>query len=501
LLAWSVTAAAGEQTKTFQVQVGDAACRTGVITNRATLYIPGFSPLTSADVTHKVNCGPITLPNDGPMFAEGEVSVYPYPLLLGKPSQIGVTLINNSAVAQTVTVEFQTSPDHFGIGLTFNTFYTATITIAPNSNAIALGYLTPTTSGHFCIQIKITGPNLPAPIYTQRNLDVTETLQGGVPDTLTFAVGNPTASTADVMLVVDNTCPGWTAVVTPATLTNMAPGEVRTASLEVTPPNPVVLGSGCHIDVQGWIGDHLIGGIRKLDIPPVHLPPHVIPPWDEREITFSPETPVVGQPGQICIELQNPLDVSTVVTVTFSIADFGAGIGFTPLATQSFTLPPHSINKYCVPWTPAAGGTLHRCALVTLQQPGYQDMHSQRNVELRRMTISGLGSLDIPIVIGNPDLVPHHLVLVPTFFGLDPSWHVQFLPNPGDPPPDILQPGEMVMLHMVFMQQGISSLASPDTKYGDVAKVEVSVQLDGSQIGGFTFQLANLQLFLPLIKK
>ena len=503
LLAWSVTAAAGTQTKSFKVQVVDAVCTIGQIANRATLYIPGFTPLTTADVTHTVICGPITFPNDAPSYAEEEVNIYPYPLLLGKPSQVEVTLFNNSTVSQAVTVEFQTSPDHFGIGLTFNTFDTDVITIPPMSHAIARGIFTPSASGHYCIQVKITGSNLPNPLYTQRNLDVTESLKGGVPDMLTFSVSNPTSSIADVNLVVDNTCPGWTAIVNPPTLTGMAPGEVLTATLVVTPPDPVVLGSGCHIDVQGWIGDRMIGGIRKLDVPPVHLPTDVNPPWEEREISFAPETPVVGQPGQICIELQNPLAITQTVTVVFSVADFGAGIGFTPLTPQSFDLPPYSIDKYCVSWTPGASGTLHRCVLVTLQQPGYQDMHSQRNVDLRRMPVSGLGGLDIPFVIGNPDLVGHTLKLVPTLYGLDPSWQVEFYINPGDPPPDVLGAGETVNLHMILvgLKNGYLPEAGTGSKFGDVAKIQVAVLLDGEQIGGFTILIDNMQLFIPLLQK
>lgn len=503
LLAWSITAASGTQTKTFKVQVGDNACNLGQVNNRATLEIPGIVPMTSAVVTRTVVCGPITLPNEGPMFAEGEVTIYPYPLLLGRASQIQVTLINNSTTAQNVTVEFQTSPDNFGIGLTFNTFYTSTLTVPAMGKAIALGWLLPTASGHFCIQIKITGPNLPTPINTQRNLDVTESLQGGVPNTLEFKVGNPTSSTADVMLVVDNTCPGWTAVVNPAILKGMAPGEVLTATLTVTPPNPVVLGSGCHIDVQGWIGDQLIGGFRKLDVPPVHLPAHVVPSWAENEITFQPDPPVVGQPGQICVQLENPLPVAVTVAVEFQVADFGAGIPFTPLTTQNFNLPPMSINNYCVPWTPAVSGTLHRCVLITLQQDGYQDMTSQRNVNLQRIPLSGLAGMDIPFVVGNPDLVPHNLMLVPTFFGLDSSWSVQFLTEAGGMPPAMLQPGQMVMLHMMInnMTLGNTTVAAPNTKYGAIVKIEVSEMLDGEQMGGFTIQLGNLLSFLPLIQK
>ena len=42
-----------------------------------------------------------------------------------------------------------------------------------------------------------------------------EDLRPGVTDELNFAVGNPTPAIATIQLVVDNTCPGWTAIVTP----------------------------------------------------------------------------------------------------------------------------------------------------------------------------------------------------------------------------------------------------------------------------------------------
>ena len=77
----------------------------------------------------------------------------------------------------------------------------------------------------------------------------------------------------------------------------------------------------------------------------------------QRKITFRPDPPVGGQAGQICVALQNPLGVSKTVNVEFDVADFGAGIGFTPVGTQTFVLPPTSFNNYCIPWTPAPGPT------------------------------------------------------------------------------------------------------------------------------------------------
>ncbi|OIO92851.1 MAG: hypothetical protein AUK03_09195 [Anaerolineae bacterium CG2_30_64_16] len=505
-LTWDVTFGSG--VKTFKVQVSDTACRDQRrIINQATLLMPGHTPFVSNVVSHPVDCPPIGFPNDQPSYAEEEVQIHPYPLITGTPSQISVKLRNNTAVAQTVTVLFQTSPNRFGIGLDFNTFDSTVVTIPANGNVIAHSSFTPVSSGHYCIQIVVLIPGY-APVITQRNLDVVEDLQPGVTDTLVFKVRNNSSATANVDLVVVNTCPGWTAVVVPATLINMLPGEVRNAQLQVTPPNPVVLGSGCHIDVQGWIGDQMIGGIRKLDVPPVHLPVDVQPPWAEPEISVHPSPPVVGQPAQICVQLQNPLPVAKTVTVDFAVADFGAGIPFTTVATQTFVLPPLSNATYCAPWTPALGGTTHRCILVTLKQPNYPDQHSQLNVNVVRTPRGVLSRVDVPIRIGNPDGVAHALELRPVIFGIDPYWQLRLWRDPGDPPPDMLGPGEIVTLHLGFMPAGSAAAgeapAAPpaDYTFGDESRVELGVYLDGQLVGGLSVEVRPPErTFLPVMLK
>ena len=460
-------------------------------------------------VTHPVNCPPIGFPTNDPPFAEGEIEIHPYPLIAGMPNEISVRVTNNTAVSQTVNVSFQTSPQKFGIGLNFSSFDNRTVTLPAHGNAIVKGTFVPITSGHYCIQIVVTGPGLAEPLVTQRNLDVTEDLHAGVPDLLPFLVRNNTAASADISLVVDNTCPGWDAqIVDPAggVLSGVAPGAVLTATLQVTPPNPVVLGSGCHIDVQAWIGDQMIGGIRKLDVPPVQLPTGVNPPWEEPEISFNPDPPVVGQPGQICIQLQNPLPVTRTVTVEYAVADFGAGVGFTTVATQSISLPPNSNDKYCAAWTPGAGGTLHRCVLVTLKQPGYQDMHSQRNVDLVRLVPGALGSLKVPFVVRNPDLVDHTLTFSSTLVGVIPGWEVKIITDPGDPPPAVLSSGETINLNMILVglanqaDAAAAQAANESYAYGDVSKIEVTALLDGEPAGGFTVQLTT-PVYLPIIRR
>jgi hypothetical protein len=509
-LIWTVHPAAGTQTKTFQVLVGDTACvpgRAPQIMNSARLDVGTYAPLDSNTVTHDVECPPVQLPNDQPWFAEEEVQVYPYPLVTGSPSTIQVRIVNTSPTAQTVNVAFQTSPDRFGIGLSYNTFATDVITIPAGGSAIAQAVFTPVSSGHYCIQIVITGAGLNTPLVTQRNIDVTEDLQGGMADDLTFQVGNPTAAIADVTLVVDNTCPGWQAeIVDPAggVLTDMAPGEVRSATWRVTPPDPVVLGSACHIDVQGWIGGRLIGGIRKLDVPPVHLPTDVNPPWAEQEISTIPNPAVKGQPARYCIELQNPLPVTRTVTVEYQEADFGAGIGFTPVATQVLDLPPNSLDKYCIDWTPSATGTLHRCLRVKLSQPGYQDQYSQHNIDLVRILPIDLSKLKVPFVVRNPDLVPHKLGFKFQVFGVDPAWQPEVMGDGSVMPPEMLGAGEQVNLEMILIGLKATQdmpVAPGDYRYGDQSQIEVEVLLDDVPLGGFTVVLETPSLYLPLVEK
>jgi hypothetical protein len=477
----------------------------------------------------------VGFPNDQPPYAESEIQINPYPLVTGHPSHITARVTNNLPTPQVLTVSFQTSADRFGIGLNFSSFDTRVVTVPGNSSVIVGTDFTPVSSGHYCIQVKVVGAS-GLPVYTQHNLDVTEDLQAGVTDTLTFKVGNPTAAPANIQLVVVNTCPGWTAVVSPTVLTAVLPndGDIRSASLLVTPPNPAVFGSACHIDVQGWIGDQLIGGIRKLDVPPVHLPPNVQPAWEEPETSVVPDPPTVGQPSQICVQLQNPLGFARSVTLDYQVADFGAGVPFTSVGSQNWTLPPHSLANYCHPWTPTPGGTLHRCIGIVLSQAGYQDEFSQRNIDLVSAPPARPDRTDVPFVVGNPDNVPHHVTFQIQAFGIDPYWRPVIVPNPGDPAPDIIMGDGSVRVRLQLVPAVAAqapqarlqlapavtaqapqarlqhvpavtaqALQAPpsDFSFGDQSQVEVTPLLDGVPVGGLTVQLLPQRAYLPLLWK
>jgi uncharacterized repeat protein (TIGR01451 family) len=497
----------------FSVRVTETACATGQDLSNVAELRPSFGSIKpSLAVTHSVTCQVISLPTDQPMYAESEFKIDPYPLVYNTTTHLSVRVYNLKTIPQPVTVKFQSSPGVFGIGLDYSTSLGTASATVPGSGYTDVGInFVPPQGGIACIQATVTAVNGSAPLITQSCLDVTEVLQMGRTDTLSFPVRNNTSAAGTVLLAVDNTCPGWTASIAPTSYSSLASGATGAplAVLSVTPGGSGLLGSRCHIDVQAWIGGKLIGGIRKIDIAPVHLPLFTEPAWEEPEITFLPDPPAVGVPGQVCIRLVNPLPDPHSVTVDFSVADFGAGIGFVHAATAIFDLPATSVTNNCTPWTPAPGGTLHRCVLATLHQDLYQDQTSQHNIDVVRPSSSPSG-LTIPFSIGNPDLVSHELQLVPRLVGINKLWTPIIEPLGGTGTiPSILAGGGRLNLQVrfstpVMASQGFSVTNPPallDFTAGERHSVEVTVLLDGVSTGGFTVQVEPFPIYLPMLRK
>ena len=170
------------------------------------------------------------------------------------------------------------------------------------------------------------------------------------------------------------------------------------------------------------------------------------------------------------------------------------------VAEQVFTLPAHSINKYCANWTPSGSGTLHRCVLVVLKQPGYQDMRSQRNVDI--LPSSSLPTLDVSFLVRNPDLVSHLLTFQPHLVGIDPYWNPVIQTSGGGLPPTVINPGEMVQLHLRLLPAVIllPQAAPTNPFFGSQRQVEVGVLFDGEMHSGFTVKL-DYMTYIPKVSR
>jgi hypothetical protein len=507
-LNWAVHPAEAPQTFTVKTAVDDSVCDgPGQVSNRFALLRHTYPPLVSNLVSHPVTCPPIRLQGNSHGCTAGSIAIDPYPLAAGRPSTVSVWLENQTAISQPVTVTFQSNPGQFGLGLAYSTFDARTMTLPASGTAVLKGIYEPLQPGRASLQVVISSPALDRPLTVQRSLDVGRGNIPGVPEVLMVSVGNPAAEAADVRLAVVNTCPAWTAALTDppdGKLAGLAPGAVYTATLQVTPPPaPALLGSGCHIDMQGWIDNRFIGRARLLDAPPVSLPASGQPPMDLSAVSFDPDPPKPGQPGQVCVALQNPLVTPSEVAVDFAAAGLGAGLDFTPLGSLSLTLPPRSLDRYCLPWTPPPGATPYHGLQVTLKQAGFHDLYSQRNAVYLRVLPGELGELDIPFRVRNPDLAGHDLDFRLTAVGLDPYWAPQVLTDTGSPPPASLPGRQALDLRLRLTKAAPGGTAPPPVIYqhGDVSQIEMGVYLDGALLGTVTAALETMELYLPILAR
>jgi hypothetical protein len=367
------------------------------------------------------------------------------------------------------------------------------VTLPPHSTVKTCLYFTPLTPGHKCFQIRISQQGY-EDIVSQKNLDVGEHLRPGVEDQLVITVGNPKAFAADIQIVVHTECAGWQAWTEPEILRNVPPGATRQVTLRVIPPaTGAPLGSGCYIDVESYINGELVSGIRKVDLPPVH-PPFGEPPYAERELSFVPDPPQVGQPAQICAELHNFAGVEQTVDLTLYAADFGIGLPFQEAGQlPNVVIPAHTTIKRCLPWTPPPG-SLHRCLQIRIQQRGYEDIISQRNIDLERPPESGEAPLERQFKVGNPTGQTKTVKLDVKKIGIPPEWGVSLSSNELT-----LGPGE-VMTNTLRIQP---PMGAGDAWPGEGHIVAVEAFIDEELVGGvqIEFEVGGFQVYLPIILK
>ena len=245
---------------------------------------------------------PLHKPQDRP-YAESEISVTPYPVQAGKPTTITTAVMNTSDVTQTIRVLFGVA--NFGVGIPFtnaNIVPTMTVvTLGPGISMTVKAVWTPSTAGHWCIQIELRDAN-PATQYpsqrSQRNVDVEQHVYKPCqPFTKTFILQNPTAQAITVTLGASaiNLPQGWT-YSTDITQTVLGAFKSITVTITITPPcglarAPVTVSSVLDtggasgppsLNVEGYSdAGELIGGVqvqleslveRRLFLPIVRRP-------------------------------------------------------------------------------------------------------------------------------------------------------------------------------------------------------------------------------------
>jgi hypothetical protein len=216
---------------------------------------------------------------------------------------------------------------------------------------------------------------------------VGEPLRPGQPHTLVFPVGNPLSEPVSITLGLIPHMPDWQLALNPDTLLNVQPDQRVPVSLTVVPPADARLGTGAPIvDVEAFVEGQLIGGFRKLDVPPVPVHKPHEPAYAESEILIDPYPPSKGKPTQVAAVLHNSSPDTVTVDLQFGWADFGIGIPFTSTGmvpvSRTVTLNPEMTTTVGVTWTPVRSG--HQCVQIRLRdvQQIYEPQLSQRNVDV-----------------------------------------------------------------------------------------------------------------------
>jgi hypothetical protein len=368
-----------------------------------------------------------------PPYAEREITVEPYPVMTGRPSEVCVELHNPTDFPQEVTVKFAWA--NFGIGVPFTPIDgPRVVTLPPHSLVKVCTNWIPPVGGHVCLQAELFMEGY-APQRSQRNIDINEPLRPRVPDAISFPVGNPLAEPVSITLGLIPHQPGWGLELSQELLPDMQPGEVREVTLTTTPPAQLPPDGSLVVDIEARAGDVLVGGFRKIFRPPVILHRFPDPPYAEREITVEPYPTEVGRPTEVCVELRNPTPFPQDVVVQFSWANFGIGLPFTPIdGPRVVHLPPYSAVKECIHWIPPVSG--HVCLQVEMLMEGYEPQRSQRNIDVNE-PLEPLTPHTFTFPVGNPlaEPVSVSLGLIPHF----PDWGLELsrdvLPN--------MQPGEV----------------------------------------------------------
>ncbi len=417
---------------------------------------------------------PIHHPGD-PIYAEREIFVRPYPPRTGEPTEISVELRNPTGQPQTVSVVFKWSP--FGIGLPFSAIAAPQEVLLPPYSLVTQSIMwVPPFGGLFCVQVDILVPGYPFPFYSQLNLDVGEPLEPLVPHKRVFEVSNPFMEPADIFLALIPRLEGWGFLLEPEVLENVKPGEVKSVTLTVTPPEILPPDGAPIVDVEAFANGELIGGFRKIFRPPVPIHRPGDPIYAESEIGVDPYPAIPGLPVKLSVEVFNPTDTDEIVTATFSVAAFGIGLPFdtayvVPNPIQIF-VPANGAARGFVVWEPPDWSGKF-CVKVVLEMDGHEPIWSQRNIDVGEPLQPGVPH-DLVFEVGIGDLAQESTVtlgLVPHKDGWGFSLSKDVLLN--------IKPGQLVPVTLTVTPPADAVLGTGEPI------VDVEAYVDGILIGGF----------------
>jgi len=260
------------------------------------------------------------------------------------------------------------------------------------------------------------------------------------------------------------------------------------------------------------VGGELLGGFRKLDIPPIpiHKPHEKI--YAETELSIEPDPPQQGQAARVSAEIQNNGLTPSTVILEFGWAQFGMGIPFTTTgmipSVRQLEIGPSMTTTAWVTWTPQYSGS--QCVQVKLIDPEqyFQDLISQRNVRVIEPPPCGV-TRTYTATIYNDTPVTATVDIGLITFDVPSDWEVTVVPSGtitiGPYGSQVITitvriPCAMTRQAMLARQE----LYALQDEAGSVATINVEGYIEGELVGGIELQFpAGAELpryiYLPVI--
>lgn len=207
---------------------------------------------------------PVTfLPGDWPWYVQGGIAVEPYPLISSHETEFCAQVKNADDTEHEALLGFYVA--EMGVGLPFSPIGEVGILAPPGGITQGCVTWTPPTSGAKSIQVRLM-MNGYDDMVRERNLDINENLQPGVPRSREFLVGNPAETTVTINIGLILHLLGWSVELSQDSFPDMGPGEVMSATLTIIPPDDLPQDTVPIVDVEGFIGGEIIGGFREISV-------------------------------------------------------------------------------------------------------------------------------------------------------------------------------------------------------------------------------------------
>ena len=421
---------------------------------------------------------PIHQPGD-PIYAESEITVRPYPPQEREPTEICVELRNPTPIDQGLTVDFNWAG--FGIGLPWHLIRSFDITVPAVGITNPCVMWVPPFGGRFGIEVGIHSSDIER-IYSQRVIDVGEILLPNQPSLFMFPVGNPYAFPITVTLAAKLYLPQWEVAFNPP-LFQLPPGSIHAVEMDVTPVqnpgDPEPKEGEPVIDVEAyWSGNGengLLGGFRKLFAPPIpiHLPQD--PPYAEGEISIMPYPPHAGEPTLISFDARNPTTDMQQITVTFEVANIGIGLPFTPIRTESVSVPSEGTQRTSITWVPPFSGEF--CVRIKVEAEFFAEpFYSSRNISIVRLPQPYGLPERYTFVVGDNGIITRPLTVTLGLKEYLSNWHIELGPNE-----IIFAPGQTIATSVMT----ITPPLNPDELPIDGGPIaDISAYVNGELISG-----------------